>query len=70
MPIQKNKKNALIELYYNLSLEVLSDEYEQAAVYTAISDLTAEISTNLQKAIRSSKLKRELEEEKNKKIKK
>ena len=51
-------------------MEVLSNEYDQAAVYDVISHLTAEISTNLQKAIRSYKLKGEEDEEKNEKKKK
>ena len=49
-------------------MEVLSSEYESSAVSDAIGDLTAEINLNLQKAIRSNKLKREEDEEKNKKI--
>ena len=52
-------KNALSELYNNLSLQVLSDEYEVSLVYDAIKDLTAGISTNIENRIRSNQLKRE-----------
>ena len=52
-------KNALTELYYNLSLHVLGDKYELSPTYDAISELTAGISTNIQNAIRSNMLKRE-----------
>ena len=49
----EKSKSTLTELYYNLSLEVLSNECESSAVFDAIGDLTAEINLNLQKAIRS-----------------
>ena len=65
----KKLKSALTELYHNLSLEVLSNEYETCAVFDAIGDLTAEINLNLQKAISSNRLKREEDEEKYIKIK-
>ena len=52
-------KNALSELYYNLSLQVLSDEYELSRAYKAIGDLTADISSNIENGIRSNQLKRE-----------
>ena len=41
-------KNALTELHYNLSLQVLSDEYEISPTYDAISELAADISTNIE----------------------
>ena len=65
----ETSKNALTELYYNLSLEVLSEEYTESAAYQAIGNLVVEISFELQKSIRSNKLKRKEDEEKNKKIK-
>ena len=68
--IQKNKKNALAELYYNLYLEVLSDEYEQSSTYDVLSKLFAEVSSRLQEAMRSNKLKREEDGNKNEEIKK
>ena len=63
---QRSRK---IKKCFNQTLEVLSHGYEQAVVYDTISDLTVEISTNLQKPVRSNKLKREEEEEKKKKKK-
>ena len=60
----EKSKSALTELYYNLSFEVLSKEYELSAVFETIGDLSGEINLNLQKAIRSNKLKREEDEEK------
>ena len=65
----ETSKNALTEFYYNLSLEVLSEEYTESAAYQAIGNLVVEISFELQKSIRSNKLKRKEDEEKNKKIK-
>ena len=65
----ETSKNALTELYYNLSLEVLSEEYTESAAYQAIGNLVVEISFELQKSIRSNKLKREEDKEKNKKKK-
>ena len=64
----KNPKNALTELYYNFSLEVLSDQYEQSSTYDVLSDLLAEVSSRLQEAIRSNKLKRVEDENKNEEI--
>ena len=52
-------KKALSELYYNLSLQVLSDEYEISPTYDAISGLTADISTNIKNEKRSNQLERE-----------
>ena len=50
-------------------MEVLSEEYTESAFFQAIGDLVAEISFELQKSIRSSKLKTEEDEENNKNIK-
>ena len=66
----EKSKNPLTELYYNVFLEILSDEYEQSSTYDAISELFAEVSTGLQEAIRSNKLKREEGKNKNEDIKK
>ena len=46
-------KNALSELYYNLSFQVLSDEYELSTSYDATRNLTADISINIENSIRS-----------------
>ena len=46
-------------------MQVLSDEYELSPTYDAISELTADISTNIDKRIRSNQVKREVEAEKN-----
>ena len=59
------QKNALTELFYNLSLQVLSEEFELSPNYDAISELTADISTNIDKGIRSNQLKREVGPAKN-----
>ena len=57
----ETSKNALSEIYCNLTLQVLSDEFTNYVLkFDAVSDLTAEI----QKAIRSNKLKGE-EDKKN-----
>ena len=56
----ETSKNALREVYYNLTWQALSNEYIDYVVkFDVISDLTAEINLELQKAIRSNKLKRE-----------
>ena len=61
----ETSKNALKEVYYNLTLQVLSDEYtDYVAKFNPISDLAAETNIKLQRAIRSNKLERE-EDEKN-----
>ena len=60
----KHQKNALSEVYYKLTLQVLSDEYTNyIAKIDAISYLTNAINLELQKAIRSNKLKREEDKE-------
>ena len=41
-------EKALSELYYNLSLQVLSDEYEISPIYEAICELAFDISTNIE----------------------
>ena len=64
--MEKNKtsENALSEVYYKLTLQVLSDEYtDYVAKFDTISDLAAEINLKPQKAIRSNKLKREEDKE-------
>ena len=66
----EKSKNALTELCYNLSLEVLSDQYEQSSTYDVLSELFAEVSSRLQEAVRSDKLKREEDKNKNEEIKK
>ena len=58
-------KNALSELYYNLSLQVLSDEYELSPVHDAMKNLTADISINIENGIRSNQLKRKEDATKN-----
>ena len=58
-------KDALTELNYNLSLQVLSDEYELSPTYDAISELIVDISANIENAIRSNQLKREEDAAKN-----
>ena len=51
------------KVYYNLTLQVLSDEYTNyVAKFDAISDLTGEMNLELYKAIRSNKLKNEKDE--------
>ena len=51
------------KVYYNLTLQALSDEYTNyVAKFDAISDLTAEKNLELHKAIRSNKLKNEKDE--------
>ena len=53
-------KNVLSELYYNLTLQVLSEEHtEHTAKFHDTDDLTAEINFKIQKVIRCNKLKRE-----------
>ena len=60
----KHQKNALSEVYYKLTLQVLSDEYTNyIAKIDAIRYLTNAINLELQKAIRSNKLKREEDKE-------
>ena len=64
--MEKNKtsENALSEVYYNLTLQALSDEYtDYVAKFDTISDLASEINLKPQKAIRSNKLKREEDKE-------
>ena len=52
-------KSGLTELYYDLSMQVLSDEYELSPTCDAISELTADILTNIENGIISNQLKRE-----------
>ena len=55
----ETSQNAWRKIYYNLTLQVLSDEYtDYVAKFDAISDFTAEINLELQKAISSNKLKK------------
>ena len=63
-------KKALSELYCNLSLQVLSDEYEISPTYDTISGLTVDILTNIENGIRSNQLKREEDAAKNELLKK
>ena len=57
-------KNALSKLYYNLTLQVLSEEHiDHVSLFDSISNLTAEINLEIQKTIRSRKLKREKDEQ-------
>ena len=59
----QRSKNVLIELYYNLTLQVLSEGHtEHTAKFREIGDLIAEINFEIQKAIPSNKLKREDDE--------
>ena len=66
----EKSKNALTELYYSLCLEVLSNKYELSPTYDVLSELFAEVSSKLQEATISNKLKREEDKIKNEEIKK
>ena len=49
----ETSKNPLSELYYDLTLQVLSEEYtDYVAKFDATGDLTAEVNLAIQKAIR------------------
>ena len=55
----KKWKNALSEVYYNLTLQVLSDEYtDYVGKINDISDVAAAVNLDFQKTIRSNELKR------------
>ena len=55
----KKWKNALSEVYYNLILQVLSDEYtDYVGKINDISDVAAAVNLDFQKTIRSNELKR------------
>ena len=66
----EKSQNTLTELYYNLSLEVLSDEFEQSSTNDTLSELFSGVSSRLQGAIRSNKLNRKKGGNKNEDIKK
>ena len=55
--VPKLSKDAISELYYNLTLQVLSDEVNDVvSTFDAISNLTAELNLLLQTAIKNKKM--------------
>ena len=61
----KLSKDAISELYYNLTLQVLSDEVNDVVfTFDPVCDLTAELNLLLQTAIKNNKMRNEKDEEK------